>query len=71
MCDSGLQAIEAFHSDHSRADTERYLALSRKYGLKVTGGSDFHGENKPNVFLGRGHNDNLHVPTSLLDELSR
>ncbi len=71
MCDSGLHAIEAFHSDHSAADTERYLALSRKYGLKVTGGSDFHGENKPNVSLGRGVNGNLNVPTSLLEELAR
>lgn len=71
MCESGLQAIEAFHSDHSAADTERYLAISRKYGLKVTGGSDFHGENKPNVLLGRGVNGNLNVPTSLLDELAR
>jgi 3',5'-nucleoside bisphosphate phosphatase len=71
MCDLGLQAIEAFHSDHSSADAQRYLALSRKYGLRVTGGSDFHGENKPNVLLGRGLNGNLNVPTSVLDELSR
>jgi 3',5'-nucleoside bisphosphate phosphatase len=71
MRDSGLQAIEAFHSDHAAADAERYVALSRKYGLKVTGGSDFHGENKPNVSLGRGVNGNLNVPMSVLDELAR
>ncbi len=71
MCDLGLQAIEAFHSDHSAGDIQRYLALSKKYGVKVTGGSDFHGENKPNVLLGRGFNGNLNVPTSVLDELSR
>jgi 3',5'-nucleoside bisphosphate phosphatase len=71
MCDSGLQAIEAYHSDHSAADSERYLGIARKYGLRVTGGSDFHGENKPNVALGRGLNGNLNVPASLLDELAR
>jgi predicted metal-dependent phosphoesterase TrpH len=71
MCESGLQAIEAYHSDHSAADSARYLGIARKYGLKVTGGSDFHGENKPNVMLGRGLNGNLNVPTSLLDELAR
>jgi predicted metal-dependent phosphoesterase TrpH len=71
MCESGLQAIEVFHSDHSRADTLRYLALARKYGVKITGGSDFHGENKPNVVLGRGVNGNLEVPTSVLDDLAR
>jgi hypothetical protein len=71
MRDSGLQAIEVFHSDHSGADSQRYLALARKYELKVTGGSDFHGENKPNVALGRGVNGNLCVPTSVLDALER
>jgi 3',5'-nucleoside bisphosphate phosphatase len=71
MCDAGLQAIEAFHSDHKAADAERYLAIARKYGLKITGGSDFHGDNKPNVMLGRGVNGNLEIPTSLLDELAR
>ena len=71
MCDAGLQAIEVFHSDHKRADADRYLAIAQKYGLKVTGGSDFHGDNKPNVMLGRGVNGNLEIPNSLLDELSR
>jgi predicted metal-dependent phosphoesterase TrpH len=71
MCENGLQAIEVYHSDHSYADSERYLSLARKYGVKITGGSDFHGENKPNVALGRGLNGNLLVPRSVLDELSR
>jgi predicted metal-dependent phosphoesterase TrpH len=71
MCDSGLQAIEVFHSDHKRADADRYLGIARKYGLKITGGSDFHGDNKPNVKLGCGANGNLKIPTSLLDELAR
>jgi len=65
---SGLNAIEAFHSDHSPADIERYLGLARKYGLKVTGGSDFHGDNKPNVRLGTGPGT-LMIPASVLDDL--
>ena len=68
---SGLDAIEAFHSDHGRADVHRYLAIAAKYGLKVTGGSDFHGANKPLVSLGTGINGNLAVPITLLDELAR
>jgi predicted metal-dependent phosphoesterase TrpH len=62
----GLDAIEAYHSDHSPEDTERYLGYADKYGLRVTGGSDYHGENKPAVKLGGPK-----VPTSLLDELTR
>ena len=39
----GLEAIEVFHSDHDQAMQTRYLALARRRGLIVTGGSDFHG----------------------------
>jgi hypothetical protein len=40
---AGLDALEAYHTDHSADDTARYLALARRLGLAVTGGSDFHG----------------------------
>ena len=69
MASEGLTALEAYHSDHGPAETERYLGLARKYGLKVTGGSDFHGDNKPNVKLGTGPGA-LAVPRSLLDDLA-
>ena len=65
----GMNAIEAYHSDHTDADTELYLGLARKHGLLVTGGSDFHGAVKPGVTLGRGANGNLKVPADLLDRL--
>jgi hypothetical protein len=42
---AGLTAIEAHHSSHDPEATRRYLSLARHYGLAVTGGSDFHGEN--------------------------
>ena len=40
----GLDAIEAYHSEHSPADAARYVERARALGLLVTGGSDFHGE---------------------------
>jgi len=43
LADAGLDAIEAYHTDHAPEDTARYLALARQLGLAVTGGSDFHG----------------------------
>jgi predicted metal-dependent phosphoesterase TrpH len=69
LCESGLTAIEAYHSDHTPADTELYLELARKYGLLVTGGSDFHGAVKPGVHLGTGMNGNLKVPEGLVEKL--
>ncbi len=66
LCDSGLNAIEAYHSDHTPDDTKLYLDLAGRYGLRVTGGSDFHGAVKPNVSLGAGYNGNLRIPDDLL-----
>jgi hypothetical protein len=40
----GLDAIEAYHSDHDQATTARYLAMASKLGVAVTGGSDYHGD---------------------------
>ncbi|MFN3326057.1 MAG: PHP domain-containing protein [Bryobacteraceae bacterium] len=69
MVDAGLQAIEVYHSDHSAADVERYLSIARRYGLIVTGGSDFHGANKPSIRLGLGYRNNIAVPRSVLEEM--
>lgn len=69
LCAAGLNAIEAYHSDHTPADTDMYLGMARRYGLLVTGGSDFHGAVKPEVKLGTGHNGNLNVPESVMERL--
>ncbi|HEX3748709.1 MAG TPA: PHP domain-containing protein [Bryobacteraceae bacterium] len=67
--EAGLNAIEAYHSDHDAEHTARYLALAEQYGMRVTGGSDFHGDVKPGVKLGSGYHGNLHVPDDLLTRL--
>jgi len=68
--EAGLDGIECYYSDHSPADTNFYLRLARKYGLLVTGGSDFHGEAKAGTALGTGKG-NLSVPYRLFEELER
>ncbi|MGC4086116.1 MAG: hypothetical protein QM736_29340 [Vicinamibacterales bacterium] len=44
LADAGLDALEAFHSDHAPEDTARYLAMAGALHLLVTGGSDYHGD---------------------------
>jgi hypothetical protein len=46
-----------------------YHALAAQYGLAMTGGSDFHGANKPDIQLGAGVNNNICVPLELLTKL--
>ena len=42
--DAGLDALEAFHSDHTDDDRARYCTMAAGLGMLVTGGSDFHGD---------------------------
>jgi len=61
----GLKAIEAIYSTYSDEEEDYYKNLAKKHGLLITGGSDFHGMNKPDIEIGIGHG-NLHIPTDLL-----
>lgn len=50
--EDGLEAIECYYPKHTQEQTEFYLRLAEKYGLHITGGSDFHGERvKPDIQL--------------------
>jgi predicted metal-dependent phosphoesterase TrpH len=69
--DIGLKGIEVIHSDHQAADVERYRGIAQKYGLAMSGGSDFHGDAKPKVALGTGVNGNVSVPKAILEKLRR
>jgi len=69
LCGTRMNAIEAYHSDHGTEETALYLGLAKRYGLMVTGGSDFHGALKPEVRLGTGHAGNLNLPGDLLEKL--
>jgi 3',5'-nucleoside bisphosphate phosphatase len=46
----GLRGIEAYHRKHSPAIVEYFSSMAEKFGLIVTGGSDFHA---PNVLNGQ------------------
>lgn len=65
---SGLDGIEAIYSTNKGMDETNMRCLARKYNLFITGGSDFHGSNKPSIDMGCGKG-NLKVPSSLLENL--
>jgi predicted metal-dependent phosphoesterase TrpH len=48
----GLGGIEVFYAEHTPEQEALYLKLARELDLLITGGSDFHGANKPEVELG-------------------
>lgn len=64
----GLIGIEAIYSTHSASD-ERYVRqVAKRHGLLISGGSDFHGANKPSIDLGSGHG-NLCISYDILENL--
>jgi predicted metal-dependent phosphoesterase TrpH len=52
LVDLGLEGIEIIHSDHDQAWVDKVSGLAKRYGLLMTGGSDFHGTNKKDIQLG-------------------
>ncbi len=47
LADQGLDAIEAWHSDHPPTMVAKCQRLAERFSLLATGGSDFHGDAKP------------------------
>ncbi|PJM73688.1 phosphatase [Bifidobacterium primatium] len=49
LAEAGLDGLEVFHRDNSPEQRERLLHLAADLHLLATGGSDWHGDGKPNV----------------------
>lgn len=66
MMNFGLRGLEAYHRKHSPAIIEYFSTLAEKYGLIITGGSDFHAPNPMNGNIIMGKN---FIPEWIYDEL--
>ena len=68
LIDAGLRGIEVKYSNHTEEMEEYVAGLAKKYNLLPSGGSDYHGTNKPAISIGTGRG-NLAVPYEYLDKL--
>lgn len=66
--EAGLDGIEALYSTYKAADERQIKELANKYDLLLSGGSDYHGDNKPHISLGTGMGK-LFIPEEILDKL--
>jgi len=66
--DWGLDGLEIYYSQYTPEDAAWTLAMTQKYNLIGSGGSDFHGVSKPEVHLGKTHTGKG-VPERVLGEL--
>lgn len=68
MKEAGMCGLEAVYSENTADDEVHMRGLAEEFGLLVTGGSDFHGKNKPDIQLGTGKG-NLYIPYAFLQAL--
>ena len=68
LTETGLLGIEAIYSTYKPYEERQIRVLAQKYNLCISGGSDFHGANKPGLDLGVGYGK-LFVPYDVLTAL--
>ena len=65
-----LDGMEVYYSKFSEEQTALAERMAEEFGLVRSGGSDFHGSNKPDISIGTGRG-NLAVPLESLEELKK
>ena len=65
----GLDAMETMYPLYDERTSCKAKMMAETFGLLESGGSDFHGSNKPHIKLGSGINKELEVPYSFLKAL--
>ena len=68
--EAGLVALEAVYSTYSAGEERQMRQLAARYGLLISGGSDFHGKSKPGLELGTGYGK-LFIPEDILIALKK
>lgn len=64
----GLAGLETYYNTYTPVEQEYVSSLAKQWGLLKTGGTDFHGQNKPHISLFNGQGE-MNVPESILPEL--
>ena len=66
--DAGLIGIETYYNTYTPVEQEYVAGLAKQWGLIETGGTDFHGQNKPHISLFTGQGE-MEVPQKVLENL--
>lgn len=61
-----IDGIECFYSHFTDEETQKMVAYCKENQLYMSGGSDYHGENKPELELGIGKG-NLNIETNIVE----
>ena len=67
---TGLAGMEVYYSKFTPEQTSLAAVIAEEFGLVKSGGSDFHGSNKPDISIGTGRG-NLAIPLTCLKDLKK
>ena len=70
MADLGMKGLEVYHSSNNKLESMKLQEMAVRHHLLPTGGSDFHGGNKPDLSIGTGRGG-LRVSSLLLEDIKR
>jgi len=68
MKKEGLAGIETYYAENNLKNQQMFSDWAEKLDLVCTGGTDFHGDNSPDLNIGIGFGK-LYVPDKVLDQL--
>lgn len=63
-----LDGIEVEYPLFSEQDRNKLKELAKKYNKYISGGTDYHAKNKPNIELGTGINNNMNLGKKLIED---
>ena len=69
LTEAGLVGLEAVYSTYSAGEEREMRQLASRNGLLISGGSDFHGSNKPGLELATGYHGKLVIPYDIWERM--
>lgn len=66
----GLMGMETIYSTYTKKQSREMKKICKHYKLLQSGGSDFHGANKPDISIGKGRG-NLGIPQEFAEKMKK
>jgi len=71
LIQAGIQGLECYYSRYNLEEIHFLLEEAKKHNLLVSAGSDYHGDNKPNLHIGKLSEDDMEVDEKKLSLCSK
>ena len=64
----GLDGVEAYYTEFTSNQHNRAMQAAKELNLAISGGTDYHGDNQPGIYMGTGRGS-LRIPNKVYDKL--